>query len=198
MHAPGAPFPRPRLLLLLLSRAWGDTYLAPLIAPRCRSSSPRLQRRRGGRDSSGGPGPPPAAVCPCTSPPGGLSPGTLAPRLLAAPFNFRDSPRDAIPDPLHVNAPRSQWARPGREPSTNGRGGRALEELLFPLTRGLGLALPGPDQAKPEGQAPRGRQSTFLSHSNPFLPGGGTQTGAECRVPPPPPPPHSQGKSSSG
>lgn len=52
----------------------------------------------------------------------------------AAPFNF-PAPLptwEAIPAPLHVNAPHGQWARSGREPSANGRGAAVRASTASP------------------------------------------------------------------
>ena len=124
----------------LALRAWWGTYLVQLISPEVRRRQPaaasqpgwRGQRRR---QQERGPGlrwAPSAGsrIRPCARaalppPPCGPSPGTPTSSRRAAPFNFQaTSPHSRrLPrPPFPVNAPRSQWARPRRAPSTNNRG----------------------------------------------------------------------------
>ena len=124
----------------LALRAWWGTYLVQLISPEVRRRQPaaasqpgwRGQRRR---QQERGPGlrwAPSAGsrIRPCARaalppPPCGPSPGTPTSSRRAAPFNFQaTSPHSGrLPrPPFPVNAPRSQWARPRRAPSTNNRG----------------------------------------------------------------------------
>lgn len=122
-----------------LRACWG-TYLVQLISPEVQrrqpaaASQPRWQGQRR-RQQERGPGlrwAPSAGsrIRPCARParpppPCGPSPGTLTPSRRAAPFNFQATSPNSGPlprPPFPVNAPRSQWARPRRTPSTNNRG----------------------------------------------------------------------------
>ena len=121
-------------------RAWWGTYLVQLISPEVRRRQPAAASQPGWqgqrrRQQERGPGlrwAPSAGsrIRPCARaalppPPCGPSPGTLTPSRRAAPFNFQaTSPHSGrLPrPPCPVNAPRSQWARPRRAPSTNNRG----------------------------------------------------------------------------
>ena len=138
----------------LALRAWWGTYLVQLISPEVRRRQPAAapapgwqgQRRR---QQAQGPGlrwAPSAGsrIRPCARaarppPPCGPSPGTPASSRRAAPFNFRatspHSGRLPRPPPFHVNAPHSQWARPGRAPSTNDRGAAVPRSTAAPRDR---------------------------------------------------------------
>lgn len=117
--------------------------------PKYTCASPRQHPRRGGRSRggdgrSGGPGLRSAPwagrrIRPCAraarSPrPCGRSPGLRLPAAALLPLTFQHLSPLGEPsrNPFHVNAPHSQWARSGREPSTNGRGAAVRDSTASP------------------------------------------------------------------
>lgn len=188
----------------LALRAWWGTYLVQLISPEVRRRQPaaasqpgwRGQRRR---QQERGPGlrwAPSAGsrIRPCARaalppPPCGPSPGTPTSSRRAAPFNFQaTSPHSGrLPrPPFPVNAPRSQWARPRRAPSTNNRGAAVPPPPAPPrhvigcAPRAIGPGSKGWEEGggsqfhpKPGERAPGGR-GTCLLHGFPLQPEGWT------------------------
>lgn len=76
----------------------------------------------------------PCARAARSPPPRGGSPRLRLPASPLLPLTFQHLSPLGKPsrNPFHVNAPRGQWARSGREPSTNGHGAAVLESIASP------------------------------------------------------------------
>lgn len=134
------------------SRAWGRTYLVQLISPDVQMRQTAAASARGWqgqrrRRQEWGPGLRSAPlegrrIRPCSRaarspPPSGRSPGLRLPAAALLPLTFQHLSPLGKPsrNPFHVNAPHGQWARSGREPSTNGRRAEVLDSTASPRER---------------------------------------------------------------
>lgn len=134
------------------SRAWGPTYLVQLISPDVQMRQTAAASARGWqgqrrRRQERGPGlryAPlvgrrirPYSRAARSPPPRGRPPRLRLPAAALLPLTFQHLSPLGKPsrNPFHVNAPHGQWARPGREPSTNGRRAEVPDSTASPRDR---------------------------------------------------------------